>query len=695
MSEVVADVGHEPPVIVRDLVFVLTLASGAGGRADDERVITGIVDRVLHPAPLAPADPFYARLLAAARLLGLEVTEVRASWSDAVTAVSPRSPLFQLTADGPVAVVERRGHSTRVLRSDGTATWVADTPDRLAAPLQWLVIERALTLQHHHDDHPTPVTRLYALLREEREDLLVLLAYAALVAILSLAIPVATQVLVNTVAFGTVLQPILVISVLLMAALGFTAVMNVLSFVVVEHLQRRTFVRVTADLVRRLPRIRIEALDGVNGPELVNRFFDVLTVQKSLASLLLDGVALVMSAVVGLALLAVYHPIFLGFDLLLVVLVTVVLVAFGRGAVGSAIEESKAKYDVASWIEELARHPLAFKVADELAARRGDDLAHTWLRARAGHFRRLLGQIAGLHALYALVTGLLFALGGWLVIRGQLTLGQLVAAELVVATVLGTFRKFAKQLDALYDLLAALDKLGYLLDLPLERMDGETPVVASGPVGVGLHDVRLALEEGPALDGVGIQLAPGDRVGITGRSGSGKTLLLHLMAGLRAPASGCVRWDGVDLRDLRLGAVRRDLALVGGIEIVDGTLLENVAMGRGAVGMVDVRRALVAVGLLDAVSALPQGLRTRLLPGGAPLTRGQQARLMLARAIAGSPRLLLVDDLLDALGPEDLAPALDALLGADRPATVVVVSRNAEVLGRTDRIHSLDARVTA
>jgi len=523
-----------------------------------------------------------------------------------------------------------------------------------------------------------PFRRLLRLLAAERRDIFVVVAFAIGVGILSLATPVAVQALVNIVAFGGMNQPLLVLALLLLGFLSLAGTIRAFKAYIVEMLQRRLFVRVVTDLGQRLPRVRVEAFDRNHGPELVNRFFDVLTVQKVGATLLLDGVAAVLQTIIGLLILAFYHPFLLAFDVVLVAGIALVLFVLGRGAVDTAIFESKAKYAAAAAMEEIARHPLSFKQAGgpELAQQRADALAVDYVSAREKHYRVVFRQIVGSLALQTVAATGLLTLGGWLVIQGQLTLGQLVAAELIVSIVLASFTKLGRKLESFYDLLAAVDKLGQLLDLPLERSSGEAISRNSGGAALSLSDVNFAFPgQRPTLAGLSLQLNPGDRVQIIGGHGSGKSTLTDLLCGLREPTSGRIELDGVDLREISLESLRSQVAVVRSVEVIEGTVADNVRMGRRELDSAGVRAALSAVGLLDEIHVLPDGLDTVLNPTGAPLSYGQVCRLMLARAIAGRPRLLVLDDFLDDLDLDTRRRVLPALIPADGGWTLIVTSR--------------------
>ncbi|HNO79062.1 MAG TPA: ABC transporter ATP-binding protein [Phycisphaerae bacterium] len=539
-----------------------------------------------------------------------------------------------------------------------------------------------MTADHASQTHP--MRRLLQLLKPERRELAIVVAFAIGVGVLTLATPVAVQSLVNIVSFGGLTQPLLILAILLLAFLSLAGTIRAFKVYIVELMQRRLFVRVVTDLGFRLPRVRVESFDRNHGPELVNRFFDVLTVQKVGATLLLDGVAVVLQTVIGLLILAFYHPFLLAFDVVLIAGIAIILFIMGRGAIRTAIEESKAKYAVAASLEEIARSPLSFKQVGgpDLAQSRADALAVEYVEARQRHYRVVFRQIVGSLALQALAATALLSLGGWLVINGQLTLGQLVASELIVSIVLASFAKMGQKLESFYDLLAAVDKLGQLLDLPLERNGGEEAPTSAKGAELALIDLNYEYPHAAnAAKGINLRVSSGDSVLILGGHGSGKSTLADLIYGLRSPTSGRIELDGVDIREISLDSLRRHMAVVKDVEMIDGTIAENVCMGRKEVTPSDVRDALEAIGMLEEIKGLPEGTATVLNHRGAPLSAGQARRLMLARAIAGKPRLLVIDEIIEALDDEAQVKAMNALIGRNHSWTLIM-------LGNSDYQHA-------
>jgi putative ABC transport system ATP-binding protein len=535
---------------------------------------------------------------------------------------------------------------------------------------------------------PTPWARTRQLLAFERADISVVVVYGCAIGVLSLATPVAVQALVNTVAFGSVLQPIVVLTLLLAIGLVAYGTVRLLQVWTVETILQRIFVRTFAAAGRRLAAVDVTILDRVHAPDVLNRFFEIPPLQKALAVLLIDGVGLLLQAAVGFALLAAYHPLLLAFSLALALALVLVVFVFGRGAVASALAESEAKYEAVSWLESLARIPTAFRSSRgrAVAITRTDEAAVHWMTLRRSHFRGLVRQHVGGVAIAVIGNTALLGLGGVLVLREQLTLGQLIAAEIVIGSLSAAFVKLGKQLEAVYDVVTSATKLGLLEDLPIERSAGD-PLRTAGPLSVRLDDVTFAHPaRDPVLRGASLDVLEGRHVTVFGGGGSGKTTLLDLMMGLRTPQRGRVAIDGLDLRALHLGDVREHVALVRDREVVEGSLLDNLRLLAPESTFAEVTEIAELVGLDRVIVTLSDGYRTAMVPSGAPLSSTEIRRLALARALLARPSLLLVDGTLDALGldPAAAAKLFPRIFATDAPWTAVVATSSPEIAKLAD-----------
>lgn len=535
---------------------------------------------------------------------------------------------------------------------------------------------------------------LFSLLQGERQEITVILLYGLGVGVLSLAIPVGVQTLVSTVNFGSLSQPVLFLVFAVFVGLSAAALLRAIQIRIVEQLQKRFFTQVALELAYRIPRLHLDAKTKGRFPELVNRFFDVLTVQKSGATLLLDGFALALNIILGLILLAFYHWFLLAFAIVLVGVIGVILFGLGRGAVNTSIAESVQKYRVAAWLEDLAARPLLFrsKASRLMALEKANSIVQDYLSARSSHFRILMRQVLGSLALQAVASSALLGIGAFLVVRSQLTLGQLVAAEIVVTTALGSLAKFQKHLEAFYDLVAALDKLEGLFDLPLEQWTGAELKNSNKPAELEVRDLVFSYDsKSPLFKEVSFKVDSGSKVALLGSNASGKTTLVDLIFGIKNQKGGVILLDGSDYRDLSRESVRDQVSLVRGLEVLSDSVLENVRMGRNELSIDQVREVLSKIGLLDEIMALPQGIHTVLSGEGRPLSFGQLQRLVLARAIVTGPRLLLVDETLDDLDEKSRELALEILLGKKAPWTLLLATHDIDLAKRCETILSLEA----
>jgi putative ABC transport system ATP-binding protein len=537
----------------------------------------------------------------------------------------------------------------------------------------------AEALAHGH----TPWARLGALLRWEAADLRALVAFAAAAGILGLMTPLMVQVVVNTVAFGALRQSLFVTTGLLLASLLAGISLQLVERFLVEQVQRRLMVRFATDLAARLPRFRRDALHGLHPTEIVNRFFDVLTVQKSLAGLLVDGLDSVLQALFGLTLLALYHPALLGYSVLLVALFGATMFVPVRRATATSVDESKAKHAVAGWLEEIAANPevLRTPAGRAWANGRADVLSHAWLAVRAQHFRIFLGQSGGALVLTAIASAGLLALGGSLVIEQQLSLGQLVAAELVVTRLLLTLAKLTDKLESAYDLVAALDKLGHVLEIGrIDESGAEFPPV-SAPASIDLLGIQLTSGAAP----IHLSVPAGDEVALLAGGELIARKLSDVLCGAEAPVHGRVHFDQSPLADRSFSAVRRDVWLLRTPELFSGSVLENLTLGVDRFTTAEARAALDR-------ARLPHhdALRLDEDPGanGADLPDEVRISLAVARAVLHAPRMIVLDRLLDAVAPAEAQAMLRAL--HDPRWTLIVLTRSPALAASLPRAFALD-----
>lgn len=585
---------------------------------------------------------------------------------------------------------------------DPASLHAAEASSSSRAEVAARVIAGFLPVDHGHDDHgPTAKSSwasLIQLIRPDAADIRLIVLFSVAVGLLNLASPIAVEAMVNSVAFGGLLQPIVVLALILLACLSLSAAMSALEQYLAELIQRRLFARTAEDLARRLPLVQARAWDSVDVTRMVNRFFEVITIQKVVSILLLDGISIILTAFIGMVVLAFYHPILLAFDIGILLSTLLLLFGWGRRGIATGVDESAAKHAVAGWLQEVARTEGAFRSfsGGRLAYDVAGAMTLRYLQARGDHFRIVFRQsIGGLILQVAAVVSML-GIGGWLVLVGQMTLGQLVAAELIVAVVTGSLAKIGKYLEKFYDLMASVDKLAGLNALPLERNEGEIP--PGEPAGITVRVQSLAISSAaaqkPIVQGLDVSLPAGGCAAIVGGEGSGKTLLAETLSARRPFAEGVVEVDGVDLRRWHPQMLREKTACVGNYGIVQGTIFDNVQLGRSSISADEVRQALAVVELLDEAHRLADGLDTRLGENGRPLSSGQVRRLLLARALAGRPRFLILDGVLDAIDAESRRRLIWDRIRSEYPSTVMLMTANESLASWCDAVVRLPAKMS-
>lgn len=656
-----------------------------GVECDFRRLAADLRQASIQTDPKAPSE-WTDWILAASPASGLKCRKLTGNPQE-LTELALAGGIVFIQLGGDWLTIGERGSVRSIdaegsLRSDRS---LAQCLSGSTAPIKSVVIEGGFP-QGVADHHTAiPWQRLVRLLAPEWPDIVTILIYSLVIAILTLATPIAVESLVNTVAFGRLVQPIVVLSAILFGFLAFSAALRALQTFVAEIVQRRLFARVASDLAWRLPRVDVTATAGRNMPELVNRFFDIVTVQKVVSQFLLDGISVVLTTLIGMSVLAFYHPLLLAFDIVLLIAVAIILLVLGYGAVGTSIKESKFKYGTAAIVEEIARCPQLFKGygGSDLALQQMDWQVAGYLDARKKHFRILMRQTLSSLMLQALASTVLLALGGWLVINGQLTLGQLVAAELIVTVIVSSVAKFGKHLESFYDVMASIDKLGYLFDLPVEPCVGAVAIPGDRPFELKISGFSFASGTDASF-----AASPGQSVAITGDPLACGRLMDHLY-GLRAAESGSIQLSGVDIRDIRPDLLRRDVALVRDVEVLEGTISENISLGRADVSHEQMWDAIRLVRLEQRINSLPLGIHCRLAVNGSPLSRTEVTRLIFARALAAHPRLLLVDGELDSLSDEEVEGLIASGLMADPSRVLILVSgrqKLREACGRQIRL---------
>lgn len=537
-----------------------------------------------------------------------------------------------------------------------------------------------------------PVKRFWRLLASEKKAIFNIYVYALFNGLLMLSIPLGIQAIINLIQSGSSSTAWVVLVLMVLIGLALAGVFQIYQLMGAEKIQQRLFVNASMEFAYRIPRLKLSALKSNYPPELINRFFDVMTIQKGLYKLLFDFSVASLQIVFGLILLSIYHPFFIAFTFGLIIMVLFYFrTTSGRG-LETSIEESNSKYKVVSWLEEMGRNLSTFKMAGQtrLPLDRSNELSGDYLRTRRAHFNVLLRQYYSLVVFKVLIAGGLLLIGGMLVFNQQMNIGQFVAAEIVIVQIITSVEKLVYSLETIYDVLTGLEKVGVVTDLELENHEGKHQqyLENGAPIHLKIKDVTLRSPQWDSIifEDLNLEIAPGERLGITGTMGSGKSSLLQLMAGLFDKFEGQILYNNVPFKRVALESLR---SAVGDNlrqeEIFEATLLENISLGRDSVDDQQVHKLIELTGLKEFVENLPDGIYTKIPSSGLGLASSIRNRILMARGLSGTHSLLLIEDIWFDIDQDTRQRWLDYLC-FDCGQTIVMATNNESSLKRMDRI---------
>ncbi|MBN2868706.1 MAG: ATP-binding cassette domain-containing protein [Flavobacteriaceae bacterium] len=537
--------------------------------------------------------------------------------------------------------------------------------------------------------------RFINLLKLDKKDLKLVFFYAIFAGLVNLSLPLGIQAIINLLQAAQVSTSWIVLVILVTLGVIFVGVLQLMQIRIIENIQQKIFTRASFDFAYRLPKIKMSALRGYYPPELVNRFFDTVIVQKGLAKILVDFPAAMLQIVFGLLLLSFYHPFFIIYGVLLIVLMYIVFKYTAEKGLKTSISESDHKYRVAHWLEEIARSIVSFKLSGRtnLALSKNDELVTDYLEARESHFKILIIQFMQLIGFKVLVTFGLLVIGGALVLNQQMNIGQFVAAEIIILLVINSVEKLILGLETFYDVLTSIEKLGKVVDKELEPQDGDIIDFDAKDFNLEFENIYYEVpeKETPILKDINLKINYKDRILVNGTNGSGKTSLLKLISGIIKPTRGNVFVNNNSLSGINLNHYRAHLGQTLEEETpFEGTLYQNLTFGDSTITKAEIDWAIESVRLSEFVKHLPKGLNTILRPEGKEISYTVSKKIILARAILKKPKLLVLKEPLDHFDQKEASVIIDFLIDKKHSWSLIVVSQNSLWENKLDKVISLD-----
>ncbi len=540
----------------------------------------------------------------------------------------------------------------------------------------------------------TPIKRFFQLVSLEREDISLIYLYAILSGIINLSLPLGIQAIMSIVLGGKPSSSWFLLMGLVIVGIAFAGGLQVMQMTISERLQQRILARASFDFAFRIPRWKLESILKYYAPELLNRFFDVISVQKSLAKIMVEFSTSLLQILFGLILLSFYHSFFGIFSVFtFLIMVLVFYLSFDNGLYTSLLE-SKYKYKIAGWLQELARSLDIFKLAGytDMHLRKTDRLVLDYLKARKAHFKVLLFQYGVIVTFKSIITGGILIIGSFLIFEQKISLGQFVASEIVIILILNSIEKLMKSIETIYDVLTSLEKIGNVTDVDTEGEEGvsyEEIRLDGRGVEIVLKDVhyRFPDDEQEKLKGLNLHIRSGEKVCIAGYSASGRSTLINLIASMLHNYTGLITFNDISLKNINLISLRSHVGEnLSNTEILHGSIEENISMGRDDINFETIKEATDAVNLTEYIQQTLKGYHTVIVPDDITISKSIMNKITLARSIAEKPDLFVLDDFLVSLEYSDKVEVVKALAGKEKKWTLVGSSNDKTFAQHCDKI---------
>lgn len=528
----------------------------------------------------------------------------------------------------------------------------------------------------------TPLKRFYNLLALDKKDITQLFFYAIFAGLISLSLPLGIQAIINFIQSGRVSVSWIVLIFLVVMGVALVGILSLMQLRITENLQQKIFVRSSFEFAVRLPKIKFEELYNTYPPELANRFFDTMAIQKGTSKLLIDFSAALLQIAFGIILLSLYHPYFIVFGIMLILLLYFIFKLSYKSGLETSLKESKNKYKVARWLQEMARNNYSFRnqLNFDYGLQKNDHLVSEYLNYREKHFNVIKRQFTQLIIFKIIITASLLSIGGFLVVSQQMNIGQFVAAEIIILLVINSVEKIILGLETFYDVLTSVEKIGQVADLSLEEeFDTENTNFCYADITLETEKIKFKFPDSKntILNDISLKIDQGERIVINGENGSGKTTLIRILSGLIKPTTGSFYINDDTFKKIDLKQYRSQIgSVIYGETPFEGTIHENITFNDPSITQEDLKWAIDGVQLTSYIKSLPESLETKIFPEGRQLSSSNAQKIVLARSIIHKPKILFYEDPTDTMDEKIANEIIDFITAKEHKWTIIVSSKN-------------------
>ncbi|MFN8769741.1 MAG: ABC transporter transmembrane domain-containing protein [Neisseriaceae bacterium] len=498
-----------------------------------------------------------------------------------------------------------------------------------------------------HNINSDQIRKLFKdIIFKDKKFFIIVISYSLIVAILNLALPISIQTLISTVVYTALVQPILIISIILFFLLSFAAILTLLQKYLLEIYKRNSFVRLSSQLLIKSIYSDYNDFNKFNTSDLSSRYFEIFNIQRNAALLIVEGVLTVLQIVIGFLLSSFYHPYLLVLNIITLSVIWLTWKLFAKQAIMHALKRSEAKFSVFGWLDDVFRVNKFFRsnLSKNYALTKGRGLIDYYIKTRISYWRVNFYQTVILTILYVIVMIVLFSVGSILVTQGQLSLGQLIASEIIFSTALLGMVKLSNYFDLYYNLLASLVEIDQVYKIPDENiLGGITKLPSQSNQLLNFNNVVYE-------DNFGNQFKFNFIIKehtinyMHFLQTDYKDIFTKLVLSFIKPKSGHIEFYGVNLNSFNKKFLRDQIITINDLSVFGSTVKEFLT-GESIQEDSYVNEILKLVSLDKLIYSMNDNTNAMLVNDDYPFHRSQIILLKIAYAIIAKPRIIVISGL--------------------------------------------------
>lgn len=533
-----------------------------------------------------------------------------------------------------------------------------------------------------------PLLRLFNLILLDKKEITSIYFFAILNGLVQLSLPLGVQAIISFVIGASMVTSIYILITIVVIGVWIVGVLQVNQMKIIERIQQKIFVRNVIEFAEIIPKIDLKKSNNYYLPEKINRFFDTISIQKGVSKLLLDIPIASIQVIFGILLLSFYHPIFIVFGFLLLSTLLLILKLTSKKGWTTSLEESKNKYAVVGWFGEIARVIKSFKFrqSSNLTIQKTDDITVKYLRARISHFQVLLFQYKALILFKVLITATMLVVGTYLLLNQLLNIGEFIAAEIVILSIIAAIEKLIGSLDSIYDIITGLEKLATVTESVIEK-SGTIPYkpIKNG-ISIELKNGEISYDSSSLLlQNLNFKISSNSLIAITGEEGVGKTSLLNFLSGNYQFDKGGYLINDVPFQNYELETMRKRMGLfLNQQEIFEGTVLQNITVGRSDIPVEKINQIANECGFQGFINSFQNGFETEIDPAGKRLAASSVNKIVLLRALVNEPDILFLEEPWLAFNEKTKQSFIEYLQKIRMKTTIFIVSNDSNFVSKCD-----------